>query len=75
MKIQNKLDKDLTLDYKGVIYELPAGKADSFAEDVCNQWSKIYGYLAIEVVPDKPEKEEVEEKPKKTVKKKAKETE
>lgn len=79
MKIKNPTDQDLKLNYKGVIYELPAGVTDSFPEDVTAQWLYIYGFLNIVSATNKEVdtvleqiQEEVKKKEEKVSKAKAK---
>ena len=77
VKVTNTIDDDLTLQFKGETYTLPAGVSEKFPTEVAAQWFTIYGFLSIEGNSDKKVDEvveeiveEKEEKPKKKAAKK-----
>lgn len=65
MLVKNPLDSEVTLNYKGEVFHIEAGKTKDFPEDIAKHWVTIYQFMTIEA---KEEKEEV--KPPKEVKKK-----
>jgi len=70
--ITNTIDKDLTLQFKGETYVLPAGVKEKFPTEVAAQWVNIYGFLSIEGTSDKEVEKLAEEITAKEVKPKKK---
>lgn len=74
VKLANPLDHNLTLQYKGQVYEIEAKSSREFPADVAAKWMEIYGFInKSQAAKDEPTPEKVkeaaEEKPKKVVKK------
>jgi len=69
--VKNPESVDVKTNYMGTWYELPAGKDDSFPEDVAHRLKEVYGFLVlggsktrdypVEAPTEEVEEEEVEE--------------
>lgn len=72
IKVSNPIDSDLTLQYKGEIFELGAKASRDFPSDVADKWVEIYGFIKVGgQTKDEPAAEVAAEdvKPKKASKK------
>lgn len=45
--VKNPESVDVKTNYMGTWYELPAGKDDSFPEDVAHRLKEVYGFLVL----------------------------
>lgn len=77
IKVTNPEAVDVKTNVKGTWYELPAGKEDSFPEDVAHRLVEVYGFLKMGAklaeakaapAPVEEPKEEVKEEEKEEVK-------
>ena len=65
--VKNPESVDVKTNYMGTWYELPAGKDDSFPEDVAHRLKEVYGFLVLggsktrDLPVEAPAIEEVEE--------------
>jgi hypothetical protein len=60
--LYNPTENNLSIQYKGIIYTLPAGKSVEFPDEVASYWhGKIHQFLEIDGGSSKEATEPVEE--------------
>lgn len=46
-KVFNPTDKEVSLNYRGENFTIPAKTAEEFPKDVATHWVEIYGFMEI----------------------------